>query len=200
MSKIIFYHGTMNSSKSAQLLMQNYNYKEQGLNTLLIKPTIDTRDGANAISSRIGLKEESNWSIKPESSYNDIMYMFGNEWVSNGWINPDVILIDEAQFLSYNQIKSIIDYARDFEIEVHAFGLLKDFTNHLFEGSKALIELSDNLVEVKTTCSKCTRKATCNLRLSDGLPVYEGETIQIGGNESYVSVCAKHYNDYYAED
>lgn len=194
MSKVIFYYGTMNASKSAQLLMQNYNYKEQGLNTLLIKPTIDIRDGANAISSRIGLKEESDWSIKPDSSYNDVMDMFGNE------IDPDVILIDEAQFLSFDQIESIIDYARDFEIEVHAFGLLKDFTNHLFEGSKALIELSDNMIEVKTTCSECTRKATCNLRLNNGLPVYKGEIIQVGGNESYVSVCAKHYNDYYAED
>ena len=195
MSKVIFYFGTMNASKSAQLLMQNYNYKEQGLNTLLIKPTIDTRDGVNAISSRIGLKEESDWSITPDSSYNDVMDMFGNEW-----IDPDVILIDEAQFLSFDQIESIIDYARDFEIEVHAFGLLKDFTNHLFEGSKALIELSDNMIEVKTTCSKCTRKATCNLRLNNGFPVYNGEIIQVGGNESYVSVCAKHYNDYYAED
>lgn len=191
MSKVIFYYGTMNASKSAQLLMQNYNYKEQGLNTLLIKPTIDIRDGANAISSRIGLKEESDWSITPDSSYNDVMDMFGDEW-----IDPDVILIDEAQFLSKEQVDALSESARIMGIEIHAFALLKDFQNHIFEGSQAWIETSDNIVEVKTTCSKCTRKATCNLRLNNGKPVYDGNVVQIGGNESYVSVCREHYYNY----
>lgn len=191
MSKQIFYHGTMNASKSAQLLMQNYNYKEQGSNTLLVKPAIDTRDGYLNISSRIGLKAEADYVIRADTSQNDII-----DRIVKQKNDIDVILIDEAQFLSKEQVDALSESARIMGIEIHAFALLKDFQNHIFEGSQAWIETSDNIIEVKTTCSKCTRKATCNLRLNDGKPVYNGNVVQIGGNESYVSVCREHYYNY----
>jgi len=191
MSKQIFYYGAMNSAKSAQLLMQNYNYKDHGANTLLVKPAIDTRDGYLNISSRIGLKSEADYIIKPDTSQEEIMdriLMNGN--------NIDVILVDEGQFISKKQADALSESTRIIGIELHVFGLLKDFQNNLFEGSQDWLETSDNIVEIKTTCSKCTRKATCNLRLNDGEPVYDGDVVQIGGNESYVSVCREHYYNY----
>ena len=191
MSKQIFYYGAMNSAKSAQLLMQNYNYKEQGANTLLVKPAIDTRDGYLNISSRIGLKSEADYIIKPDTSQEEIM-----DYVLMNGNNIDVILVDEGQFISKKQADALSESTRIIGIELHVFGLLKDFQNNLFEGSQDWIETSDNIVEIKTTCSKCTRKATCNLRLNDGEPVYDGDVVQIGGNESYVSVCREHYYDY----
>lgn len=195
MSKQIFYYGTMNASKSAQLLMQNYNYKEQGLRTCLIKPSIDTRDSdelhMSVVSSRVGLKEKANWTISPEDSGDTIRNILYGMWTE-----PSVILVDECQFLNNEQIMSLADYCRINEVELHAFGLLKDFQNNLFEGSKTWLETSDNIIEIKTTCSKCTRKATCNLRLNNGNPTYDGNVVEIGGNESYVSVCREHYYNY----
>lgn len=191
MSKQIFYYGAMNASKSAQLLMQNYNYKEQGLNTILVKPAIDTRSGSMEISSRIGLKDEADYVIDLTTSDDDIYDFF-----EGLFIKPDVILIDEAQFLNPTQVYALSNFAFDKHIELHSFGLLKDFQNFLFPGSRKWLETSDNIIEIKTTCSKCTRKATCNLRLHDGKPVYDGDVVQIGGNESYVSVCREHYYNY----
>lgn len=191
MSKQIFFYGAMNSAKSAQLLMQNYNYKEQGANTLLVKPAIDTRDGYLNISSRIGLKSEADYIIKPDTSQEEIM-----DYVLMNGNNIDVILVDEGQFISKKQADALSESTRIIGIELHVFGLLKDFQNNLFEGSKRWLETSDNIIEIKTTCSKCTRKATCNLRLNDGKPVYDGDVVQIGGNESYVSVCREHYYNY----
>ena len=191
MAKQIFLYGVMSASKSAQLLMQNYNYQEQGSNTLLVKPAIDTRDGVMKISSRIGLSEKADYVVNPDTSADKIY-----EYFDDLSITPDVILIDESQFFTKEQVDAFSNIARINHIELHAFGLMTDFQNKLFEGSKRWIETSDNIIEVKTTCSKCTRKATCNLRLSDGKPVYDGDVVQIGGNESYVSVCREHYYNY----
>lgn len=191
MSKQIFFFGCMNASKSAQLLMQNYNYQEQGSRTLLVKPSIDTRDGLTKISSRIGLKEDVDYMVDSDTSANKIY-----EYFDDLIIKPNIILIDESQFLTTEQVDAFSTIARINHIELHAFGLMTDFQNELFEGSKRWLETSDNIVEIKTTCSKCTRKATCNLRLNDGKPVYDGDVVQIGGNESYVSVCREHYYDY----
>jgi len=191
MSKQIFFFGCMNASKSAQLLMQNYNYREQGSHTLLVKPAIDTRDGLTKISSRIGLKEDVDYMVDSDTSANEIRAYFGYLFTK-----PDVILIDESQFLTTEQVDAFSTFSRVEHIELHAFGLMTNFQNELFEGSKRWLETSDNIVEIKTTCSKCTRKATCNLRLNDGKPVYDGDVVQIGGNESYVSVCREHYYNY----
>lgn len=192
MSKQIFYYGTMNASKSAQLLMQNYNYKEQGSETILVKPSIDTRNGLIKISSRVGLMELADYVIEPTASSYDIYNYFDNLFIM-----PDIILIDEAQFLTTEQVDALSTISRINHIELHSFGLMTDFQNNLFEGSKRWLETSDNIVEIKTTCSKCTRKATCNLRLDDdGDPIYNGNVVKIGGNESYVSVCREHYYNY----
>lgn len=191
MSKQIFFFGAMNASKSAQLLMQNYNYQEQGSHTLLVKPAIDTRDGSTKISSRIGLKDEVDYIVESDTLDNEIY-----EYLGDLFIKPDIILIDESQFLTTEQVDAFSTIARINYIELHAFGLMTDFQNELFEGSKRWLETSDNIIEIKTTCSKCTRKATCNLRLNDGKPVYDGDVVQIGGNESYVSVCREHYYNY----
>jgi len=191
MSKQIFFYGAMNASKSAQLLMQNYNYQEQGSRTLLVKPAIDTRDDSTKISSRIGLKDEVDYIVESDTLDNEIY-----EYLGNLFIKPDIILIDESQFLTTEQVDAFSTFSRINHIELHAFGLMTNFQNELFEGSKRWLETSDNIVEIKTTCSKCTRKATCNLRLNDGKPVYDGDVVQIGGNESYVSVCREHYYNY----
>jgi len=191
MSKQIFFYGAMNASKSAQLLMQNYNYQEQGSHTLLVKPAIDTRDDSTKISSRIGLKDEVDYIVESDTLDNEIY-----EYLGDLFIKPDIILIDESQFLTTEQVNAFSTFSRINHIELHAFGLMTDFQNELFEGSKRWLETSDNIVEIKTTCSKCTRKATCNLRLNDGKPVYDGDVVQIGGNESYVSVCREHYYNY----
>jgi len=192
MSKQIFFYGAMSASKSAQLLMQDYNYTEQGLVTMLIKPEIDNRDGEFNISSRIGLSSKADYIINQDETPDVIKKHLKSDVLTY----PDVILVDEAQFLTLLQVKTISNFALNNKIELHGFGLLKDFQNNLFEGSRAWLETSDNIVEIKTTCSKCTRKATCNLRLNDGEPVYDGDVVQIGGNESYVSVCREHYYDY----
>ena len=191
MSKQIFFYGAMNASKSAQLLMQNYNYQEQGSRTLLVKPEIDTRDSLIKISSRIGLKEDVDYIVDSDTSANEIY-----DYFCYSSTKPDVILIDESQFLTTEQVDAFSTFSRVKHIELHAFGLMTNFQNELFEGSKRWLETSDNIVEIKTTCSKCTRKATCNLRLNDGKPVYDGDVVQIGGNESYVSVCREHYYNY----
>jgi len=191
MSKQIFFYGAMNASKSAQLLMQNYNYQEQGSRTLLVKPEIDTRDSLIKISSRIGLKEDVDYIVDSDTSANEIY-----DYFCYSSTKPDVILIDESQFLTTEQVDAFSTFSRVEHIELHAFGLMTNFQNELFEGSKRWLETSDNIVEIKTTCSKCTRKATCNLRLNDGEPVYDGDVVQIGGNESYVSVCREHYYNY----
>lgn len=191
MSKQIFYYGAMSASKSAQLLMQNYNYQTQGSHTLLVKPAIDTRDSLTKISSRIGLKDEADYIVETDTLDNEIY-----EFLGDLFVKPDIILIDESQFLNTEQVDAFSTIARINHIELHAFGLMTNFQNKLFPGSKRWLETSDSIVEIKTTCSKCTRKATCNLRLLNGKPVYEGDTIQIGGDESYVSVCSKHYYEY----
>jgi len=191
MSKQIFFYGAMNASKSAQLLMQNYNYQEQGSHTLLVKPAIDTRDDSTKISSRIGLKDEVDYIVESDTLDNEIY-----EYLGDLFIKPDIILIDESQFLTTEQVDAFSTFSRINHIELHAFGLMTNFQNELFEGSKRWLETSDKIVEIKTTCSKCTRKATCNLRLNDGKPVYAGDVVQIGGNESYVSVCREHYYNY----
>lgn len=193
MSKVVFHYGVMNSSKSAQLLMVHHTYLDKGIKPVLIKPEIDTRDGFKTVSSRVGLSYEADLAVNDNL---DIDYylddLFGNKGYSK------VIMVDEAQFLSPELVHKIVYYAREHNLSVLAFGLFKTFQNKLFEGSEAWLEEVDTIAEVKTSCSVngCERKATRNLRLNDGKPVYEGDTIQIGGEESYTGVCAKHWYNY----
>lgn len=192
MSKIVFNYGVMNSSKSAQLLMLLHMYKEKGMKPLLIKPSIDDRNGVTTVSSRVGLSAEADLNIQDTLTFSMLSYMFSKREYNKA------ILVDEAQFLSPEIVHIIASYARLNDLSVFAYGLSKTFQNELFEGSGAWIEEADTLNEIKTTCSVpgCERKASRNLRLSDGKAVYSGDTIQIGGEESYTGVCAKHWINY----
>ena len=187
MAQLFFIYGTMNSGKSIQLLSTAHSYQEQGKSVLLLTPSTDTRDGVGTISSRIGLSEEA-MVIKPDTN---IWELEGVNFFFNGY---DAILVDEAQFLSKDQITQLSEIVDQLNIPVMAYGLKNDFSNHLFPGSEQLVLLADKLIEMKTTCKWCNKKATMNLRVVDGSPAYEGEQVEVGGNEDYLSVCRYHYN------
>lgn len=188
MAQLVFLYGTMNSGKTAQLLATAHAYEESGKTALLINPAINTRDGEGVISSRIGISHSAH-SLQPD------------EYIQSLIPNPeydepiDVIIVDEGQFLSEHQIEELSDLAVYGDIPVLVYGLKNSFTTDLFTGSKKLLELADKVINIKSVCHYCNAKATQNIRLLDGKPVYTGETIFMGGNESYVSVCKRHYDD-----
>lgn len=196
-SKIVFNYGTMNASKSASLLMTHFKYSQLGFNTVLIKPSQDTRSGSDIISSRIGLQERADLVVTPEATNYVLREALLTLVEKEHKPGQTVILVDESQFLTTSAVHEIVSVARQHKASVFSYGLLKDFQNHLFPGSEAWLEESDSFTEIKTTCNVpgCGHKATHNLRLLDGKPVYEGDLIQIGDSE-YLSVCAKHYENF----
>lgn len=184
MAKLYFRYGTMNCGKSIEVLRTAYNYEEQGKKALLFTPAIDDRAGSGIVASRIGLTKEA--IIVNEST--DLYAIAETE-------RPDCILIDEAQFLSPEQVDRLTDIVDLLDIPVIAYGLRADFVGSLFEGSAKLMAIADKMEEIKTICWYCSKKAVMNMRLKDGVPVFAGEQIQIGGNESYLPVCRKCYRD-----
>lgn len=184
MAQLYYRYGTMNSGKSIEILKVAYNYEEQGKPVVLLTSALDTRDGIGWVSSRIGLKRQA----KPISSDTDI---FG--YIENLPDKPFCVLVDECQFLTKGNVFDLARVVDELDVPVMAFGLKNDFRNHLFEGSRELLLLADKIEEIKTICQYCSKKATMVLRTKDGQPVYEGQQVQIGGNETYVSVCRKHY-------
>lgn len=192
MAQLYFHYGAMSSSKSANLLMVAHNYRSQGKKVILMTPSVDDRDGVGVISSRTGMKEDAMIIEKDMSIY----YL-----IERSLINDDrhihCILIDEAQFLSKEQVYELTRVVDRLNIPVMTYGLKNDFQNNLFEGSEQLLLHADKIIEIKTICSKesCGKKAVMNLRLNNGKPVYEGEQIQIG-DEEYKPVCRRHYFDY----
>ena len=195
MAQLYFYYGAMQSSKSANLLMVAHNYRSQDKEVILMTPSIDDRSGVGVISSRAGMEEEA-VPLGPEEN---VYSALKSELIdSNGKRkNIHCILVDEAQFLTEEQVKSLSNIVDSFNIPVMCYGLKNDFQNNLFEGSETLLLYADKIIEIKTICAKeeCGKKAIMNLRLSDGEPVYEGKQVQIG-DESYVPVCRKHYFNY----
>lgn len=180
MSKLYFKYGAMGSSKTANLLITKFNYEEKGKRVLLLKPGTDDRDGVSVVKSRIGLSSEAGVIEKNQS----ILAAFSNKVRTS-----DVILVDEAQFLSETQINELHEIVNAYNIPVICYGLLTDFTSHMFEGSKRLVEIAESIQEIKTVC-ECGRKATINARMdSSGHVVTSGEQIAIGGNELYKSMC-----------
>ncbi len=187
MAKLHFYYSAMNAGKSTTLLQSSYNYRERGMDTLLFCPTVDNRYGDGKVSSRIGLVA-------------DAVMFAGNtnllaETRSRCLQNPNIqcILIDEAQFLSKSQVYQLCQVTDDMNIPVLTYGLRSDFLGEPFEGSKYLLAWADSLIEIKTICH-CGKKATMNMRIDEeGKPVREGDQVEIGGNERYVSVCRRHY-------
>ncbi len=179
MAKLYFKYGAMGSSKSAQALITKFNYEEKGMRVWLIKPSVDTRDGADLIRSRIGLEARAQ-IITPEQD-------IAAEYRRAGAY--DVIISDEAQFFTPAQIDQLRALVDEEDIPVLCFGLRTDFLTHFFPGSQRLMELADSLTEIKTVCS-CGRKATVNARIdASGRIVTSGGQILLGGNDSYVAMC-----------
>ena len=181
MAKLYFKYGAMGSSKSAQALITQFNYEELGMTVWLIKPSVDTRDGADIIRSRIGLERTAR-IITPEQ---DIV----EEYKRAG--KCDVIISDEAQFFTPAQIDQLRTLVDEEDIPVLCFGLRTDFLTHFFPGAQRLMELADSITEIKTVCA-CGRKATVNARIDGrGHIVTEGSQILLGGNDSYFAMCHK---------
>ena len=186
MPKLYFKYGAMGSSKSAQALMTKFNYEEKGYAVGLMKPSVDNRDGADIVRSRIGLTGKG-IIITPDM---DLCVWFR----ANSTF--DVLIIDEAQFLSAAQIEQLKSIAIE-HVPVLCFGLKSDFRTNMFEGSRRLFEIADSLTEIKSVC-KCGRKAEVNARMQDGEMVLEGAQIDIGGSEKYIGVCYKCWKKYEA--
>lgn len=187
MAKLYFRYGAMGSSKTAQALITNFNYHEKGRNTLLLKPSIDTRDGADIIRSRIGIEAVAE-IIRPEDNICDI---YLNYIVAGKY---SVIITDESQFFTpeqVDQLRHIVDF---YDIPVVCYGLRTDFKTKFFPGSRRLMEVADSIAEVKTICG-CGNKAIFNARVnSSGKIITAGKQVELGGNERYVGLCSKCYH------
>ena len=180
MSKLYFKYGAMGSSKTAQALTTKFNYEERGMKVWLIKPSTDDRDGKDIVRSRIGL-------FAPCTSIPTTMDLF--EAFTKEHRDIDVIIADECQFFSEDQIDQLRRIVDECDIPVLCFGLRTDFLCHLFSGSKRLFETADSISEIKTICS-CGSKATVNARLDSNMQVVtEGAQVMIGGNETYIAMC-----------
>ena len=184
MAKLYFKYGAMGSSKTAQALITKFNYEERGMKVWLIKPSLDDRDGAIALRSRIGLSADCT-PIKPED---DVFEMFALDEY-----HADVIIADECQFFSpenIDQMRCIVD---ELDVPVICFGLRTDFLTKLFPGSMRLFEVADSIAEIKTICS-CGKKASVNARIDEnGNVVTEGSQVMLGGNDSYIAMCHRCY-------
>lgn len=191
MAQLYYKYGTMNSGKTIEILKVAHNYEEQGKPVVIMTSALDTRDGYGIVSSRIGMRREA-------VAITDNMDIFN--FIKNLPEKPYCVLIDESQFLSKENVYDLARVVDNLDIPVMAFGLKNDFQNHLFEGSRELLLLADKIEEIKTICQFCSKKATMVLRTENGKPVYEGNQIQIGGNETYIPVCRKHYFQPLIED
>ena len=186
MAKLYFFYGAMNSGKTTRILQCNYNYEEQGMRAIIMKPATDTK-GNDKIVSRIGATRKVDYLIKKDENIFDL--------IINEYGHVDLILVDEAQFLTTRQVNQLMDIVIDLDIPVMCYGLRTDFNTHLFEGSKRLLELADDIDEIKISCS-CGRKAIINARVNDdGYVITDGEQILIGGNDRYIPLCRKCYSD-----
>lgn len=184
MAQFYFKYGTMNSGKTIEILKVAHNYEEQNKEVVILTSAIDTRAGLGIVASRIGMQREA-------LPITDQMNLF--EFVAQLPTKPYCVLIDEAQFLNKQHVYDLARVVDELDVPVMAFGLKNDFRNELFEGSKYLLLLADKIDEIKTICQYCSKKATMVLRTQDGQPIYEGAQIQIGGNETYIPVCRRHY-------
>ena len=182
MAKLYFKYGAMGSSKTAQALITKFNYEERGMRVWLIKPATDNRDGENLIRSRMGLVSE----VRVISKTDDICEVFVSEARES-----DVIIGDECQFFTKDQIDQLRMITDRFDVPVLCFGLRTDFLTRLFPGSHRLFEVADSITEIKTMC-ECGRKATVNARIDkSGNIVTEGRQVFLGGNDRYIAMCHK---------
>jgi thymidine kinase len=187
MAKLYFHYSSMNAGKSTALLQANHNYLERGMKTMLFTAKLDNREGGGVISSRIGIQKEA-LSFANEDNLFDMV----READSDSKLN--CILVDEAQFLSKEQVRQLIRLVDEEGIPVLTYGIRSDFKGEVFEGSKFLLAWSDEMKEIKTICH-CGKKATMNARVStDGDMETAGAQIEIGGNERYISLCRGCFN------
>ena len=177
MAKLYFRYGAMGSSKTANDVMVQYNYRERGCEVLMLKPRLENRDGATIVRSRCGLQAEC-WFVEdlPQIDLTGIA----------------CVIVDEAHFLTSSQVRMLVDIVDERNIPVICYGLRTDFRGELFEGSRELLCWADTIEEIKTICW-CGRKATFNARVHDGKIVREGEQILLGGNSQYISLCRRHW-------
>lgn len=188
MAKLYFYYSSMNAGKSTALLQSSYNYRERGMRTVVLAPDLDDRYGIGKVTSRIGIETDA------------ISFKTGDDLLSivESACDPDpvhCVLIDEAQFLTKDQVFQLGEVTDKLDIPVLAYGLRTDFRGEPFEGSKYLLAWSDNLKELKAICH-CGSKATMVVRYDEnGKAVRQGSQIEIGGNDRYVSVCRRHFKE-----
>ncbi|AUG55021.1 thymidine kinase [Thalassospira marina] len=188
MAKLFFYYSSMNAGKSTTLLQSSFNYIERGMQTMLLTAALDDRFGAGKIASRIGLEA-------PATLFENETDLFALVKQELGTRNIDCLLVDEAQFLTKDQVWQLSDVADKLSVPVLCYGIRTDFQGELFEGSKWLLAWADKLNELKTICH-CGSKAGMVIRIDEnGVPVREGAQVEIGGNDRYVSVCRKHFKD-----
>lgn len=189
MAKLYFYYSAMNAGKSTTLLQSSYNYKERGMDTLLFTPTLDTRFGQGKISSRIGLHADA----VPFDNHFDLFVYTQSQRKDSPKLS--CVLVDEAQFLTKKQVLQLADIVDQLNIPVLAYGLRSDFQGEPFVGSLNLLVWADNLIEIKTICH-CGKKAINNARIDvQGNIVSNGQQVMIGDNDSYVSMCRKHFRE-----
>ena len=181
MAKLYFRYGVMGSSKTANALMVRYNYEERGQDALLVKPAVDQRDGARFVASRAGLSH-------PCIYFSDLMEMTPRQ------LKPYAcIIVDEAQFLSKEEVHYLVHLVDELDIPVMCYGLRADFKGDLFPGSQELLVMADKIEEVKTVCW-CGKKATFNARFDQhGKVLKEGEQVVLGANDQYIGLCRRHW-------
>ena len=188
MAKLYFYYSSMNAGKSTALLQSSYNYRERGMNTLVLAPEFDDRFGVGKVASRIGIEAEA----APFRRADNLLEMIA-EHRAQGPLH--CVLIDEAQFLTKEQVFQLGEVTDKLNIPVLAYGLRTDFQGEPFEGSKYRLAWSDNLKDLKAICH-CGSKATMVVRFdASGQAVRKGSQIEIGGNDRYVSMCRKHFKE-----
>ena len=188
MAKLYFYYSSMNAGKSTALLQSSYNYRERGMNTLVLAPNLDDRYGTGKVTSRIGIEADAR-TFDPGEDLLEVVD------ARNKHSQIHCVLIDEAQFLTKDQVFQLGEVTDKLNIPVLAYGLRTDFQGEPFEGSKYLLAWSDNLKELKAICD-CGSKATMVVRFDEGgNAITEGSQIEIGGNDRYVSMCRKHFKE-----
>ena len=182
MAKLYFKYGAMGCSKTAQALITKFNYEERGMKVLLLKPAIDTRDGDTIVRSRIGLEAEA-IAVPADCDLYDLY--------TKKYADRQVVIVDECQFLTPDQVDQLGQIVIDFNMPVLCFGLATDFLTHLFPGSRRLFEIAESISEIKSVC-RCGSKATVNARLDgNGNVVFSGEQVVLGGNDRYLAMCRK---------
>lgn len=181
MAKLYFRYGAMGSSKTANALMVCYNYEERNQKVLLAKSSIDTRDGANVVHSRIGLQREC-----------ILLETLCKEMTPEEIKTYNAIVVDEAQFATPEEIDYLAYIVDELKIPVICYGLRADFQNKLFPGSERLLTIADEIAEIKTICW-CGAAAKCNARYNKNGIVREGAQVMLGANDSYIALCRKHF-------